>query len=50
MVLIAVALGIFLVFQNHRQTEKKLSSQLEGQKLQLEQLQLLAGEWEILQQ
>ena len=50
MVLIAVGLGIFLVFQNHRQTEKKLSSQLEGQKLQLEQLQLLAGEWEILQQ
>ncbi|GIS36857.1 MAG: hypothetical protein Ct9H90mP8_2770 [Pseudomonadota bacterium] len=44
------ALGIFLVFQNHQKTEKQLSSRLEEKKLQLEQLQLLAREWEMLQQ
>ena len=49
MLLVGVALGIFLVFQNHQKTEKQLSSRLEEKKLQLEQLQLLAREWEMLQ-
>ena len=50
MLLIGAALGIFLVFQSHQKTEKQLSSRLEEKKLQLEQLQLLAREWEMLQQ
>ena len=50
MLLVGAALGIFLVFQNHQKTEKQLSSRLEEKKLQLEQLQLLAREWEKLQQ
>ena len=47
MLLVGAALGIFLVFQNHQKTEKQLSSRLEEKKLQLEQLQLLAREWEM---
>ena len=50
MLLVGAALGIFLVFQNHQKTEKQLSSRLEEKKLQLEQIQLLAREWEMLQQ
>ena len=50
MLLVGAALGIFLVLQNHQKTEKQLSSRLEEKKLQLEQLQLLAREWEMLQQ
>ena len=50
MLLVGTALGIFLVFQNNQKTEKQLSSRLEEKKLQLEQLQLLAREWEMLQQ
>ena len=50
MLLVGAALGIFLVFQNHQKTEKQLSSRLEEKKLQLEQLQLLAREWVMLQQ
>ena len=49
MLLVGAVLGIFLVFQNHQKTEKQLSSRLEEKKLQLEQLQLLAREWEMLQ-
>ena len=49
MLLVGAALGIFLVFQNQQKTEKQLSSRLEEKKLQLEQLQLLAREWEMLQ-
>ena len=50
MLLVGAAFWIFLVFQNHQKTEKQLSSRLEEKKLQLEQLQLLAREWEMLQQ
>ncbi len=50
MLLVGAVLGIFLFFQNHQKTEKQLSSRLEEKKLQLEQLQLLAREWEMLQQ
>ena len=49
MLLVGAVLGIFLVFQNHQKTEKQLSNRLEEKKLQLEQLQLLAREWEMLQ-
>ncbi len=50
MLLVGAALGIFLVFQNYKKTERQFSSRLEEKKLQLEQLQLLAREWEMLQQ
>ena len=50
MLLVGAALVIYLVFQNHQKTEKQLSSRLEEKKLQLEQIQLLAREWEMLQQ
>ena len=50
MLLVGAALGIFLVFQTHQKIEKQLSSRLEEKKLQLEQFQLLAREWEMLQQ
>lgn len=50
MLLVGAALGIFIFFQSHQKTEKQLSSRLEEKKLQLEQLQLLAREWEMLQQ
>ena len=50
MLFVGAAFGIFLVFENHQKTEKQLSSRLEEKKLQLEQLQLLAREWEMLQQ
>ena len=48
MVLIGTSFGVFLVYQKLNQKEQKLSIQLDGKKLQLEQIQLLAEEWELL--
>ena len=48
MVLIGTSFWVFLVYQKLNQKEQKLSIQLEGKKLQLEQIQLLAEEWELL--
>ena len=48
MMLIGISFGVFLIYQNIKQKEQKLGIQLDGKKLQLEQIQLLAEEWELL--